>query len=33
MQLDYYLNLNKTNEVGHYNQDRTGTFLTIKVKL
>ena len=26
-------NLNKTLEVGHYNQDRTGTYLTKKVKL
>jgi len=33
-QIDYsFENLNKTLEVGHYNLDRTGTFLNLKVRL
>jgi len=33
MKLDYSLKFKKNLEVGHYNQDRTGTFLALKVKL
>ena len=33
MQFDYFLKINQSLEVGHYNQDRTGTFSAIKVKL